>query len=623
MEPGRVFAFGPFRLEVALGRLLRNGQPIPLTPKGFDVLLALIERRDRLVDKDELMKLVWPDSFVEEANLSQTIFVLRKTLGERPDGQPFIETVPRRGYRFAADVREEASARAAASPSRAARRLLWPATAAVTVLGAFAVWAVLNGGRDTASLSPGVADGATRLVVLPFENLTGQSGDDWLSGAFSDALTFGLQNVGDLVLVHRERIRELYRSEGVREAAALDPRVVKRLPEQMAVRYYVHGSYQRVGNTIKVVSRLVDAVSGEIKAQESLTDRFANVLEVEDELARRFASSFAAGVAPRAAAPPRSLEAYQAVTEARGFYADSQPARAIPLLERAVALDPQYAEAWALLGKAYGRTTAQSTFAASSIDAARDAATKAAERAVALAPEFYEAHVALALASQYFGRLSDWRREARRAIELAPRVAEPYIALADSFHASPNFGCGRDRDATIAIDYFRRAIALDPRNAAAYAGLAYHFNWLERIDEAIHIADEGFSRRPDNPVLRRRQVLKLLFLRRPDEAQTAYPRYVSGREPLDRLLLGSIRVAQNRPAEAAALFDDGIQAAPLSANALWAARIFAHHGNDDLAATYLQRAVSMEPECAAFIVQAPIFKSLQAHPAVRALVTRR
>src|SRR6185503_1623034 len=103
----RAYEFGPYRLEPPTHRLLRNGEPVPLTPKAFDTLLALIERRDRVVDKAELMRLVWPDSFVEEANLSQTIFVLRKILGDGPEGRPFIDTVPRRGYRFAADVREE------------------------------------------------------------------------------------------------------------------------------------------------------------------------------------------------------------------------------------------------------------------------------------------------------------------------------------------------------------------------------------------------------------------------------------------------------------------------------------------------------------------------------------
>src|SRR5881396_3976769 len=103
---GPVYEFGPYRLELATRRLLREGEPVSLTPKAFDTLLALIERRDRVVEKPELMKLVWPDSFVEEANLSQTIFVLRKTLGEDANGRTFIDTIPRHGYRFAADVRQ-------------------------------------------------------------------------------------------------------------------------------------------------------------------------------------------------------------------------------------------------------------------------------------------------------------------------------------------------------------------------------------------------------------------------------------------------------------------------------------------------------------------------------------
>ena len=82
---GAIFEFGPYRLELTTRRLLRDGEPVALTPKAFDVLAALIERRDRVVDKAELMKLVWPDSFVEEANLSQTIFVLRKTCCPLPD----------------------------------------------------------------------------------------------------------------------------------------------------------------------------------------------------------------------------------------------------------------------------------------------------------------------------------------------------------------------------------------------------------------------------------------------------------------------------------------------------------------------------------------------------------
>src|SRR5687767_11323783 len=100
------YEFGPYRLDVPKLRLLRDGKPVALTGKTFDVLVALVERRDRVVDKGELMQLLWPDSFVEEANLTQHIFMLRKTLGEDASGAHYIETVPRRGYRFAADVRE-------------------------------------------------------------------------------------------------------------------------------------------------------------------------------------------------------------------------------------------------------------------------------------------------------------------------------------------------------------------------------------------------------------------------------------------------------------------------------------------------------------------------------------
>ena len=124
----QIYAFGPYRLELTTRRLLRDGEPVALTPKAFDVLAALIERRDRVVDKAELMKLVWPDSFVEEANLSQTIFVLRKTLGDDANGRPFIDTVPRRGYRFAAE------AHTTSEPPMRPRTAVWGAAAVAAVI---------------------------------------------------------------------------------------------------------------------------------------------------------------------------------------------------------------------------------------------------------------------------------------------------------------------------------------------------------------------------------------------------------------------------------------------------------------------------------------------------------
>src|SRR5260370_18332825 len=100
------YEFGPFRLEPEEHQLLRQAVAVPLTPKAFDMLLVLVEHSGHLMDKEELMKCVWPGSFVEEANLSHHIHKLREVLGERESGTKYIDTVPRRGYRFVAKVTE-------------------------------------------------------------------------------------------------------------------------------------------------------------------------------------------------------------------------------------------------------------------------------------------------------------------------------------------------------------------------------------------------------------------------------------------------------------------------------------------------------------------------------------
>ena len=105
-KSGPCYEFGPFRLDVAEHMLLRNGQPVPLTPKIFAVLTVLVQNDGHLVEKDTLLKEVWPDSFVEEGTLNRSVSVLRKALGDSPSGHRYIETVPTRGYRFVAPVAE-------------------------------------------------------------------------------------------------------------------------------------------------------------------------------------------------------------------------------------------------------------------------------------------------------------------------------------------------------------------------------------------------------------------------------------------------------------------------------------------------------------------------------------
>ena len=116
------YEFGPFRLEPATRRLLREGEPLPLTPKAFDTLLLLVQNSERVMEKEEVLRRIWPDAVVEESNLAQNVFTLRKTLGDSPEGARFIATVPRRGYRFVAPVtpsRSTAAEGAAGGPATA------------------------------------------------------------------------------------------------------------------------------------------------------------------------------------------------------------------------------------------------------------------------------------------------------------------------------------------------------------------------------------------------------------------------------------------------------------------------------------------------------------------------
>lgn len=118
MGPGiRLYAFGPFLLDTRERRLLRDGEVVPLTLKAFDLLQVLVENQGHLLQKEELLRRVWPDAIVEENNLTVTISALRKALGEGPTEGQYIETVPRRGYRFVADFRASAeSTEAVRSP---------------------------------------------------------------------------------------------------------------------------------------------------------------------------------------------------------------------------------------------------------------------------------------------------------------------------------------------------------------------------------------------------------------------------------------------------------------------------------------------------------------------------
>ena len=234
METQVLYEFGEFRLNPAEHSLLCDGKPVPLTPKSFEILVTLIERQGRLVTKDELMKKIWPDSFVEEANLSVNVSALRKALGDTPEHQQFIETVPKLGYRFIARVTPIRNwspgeiASASSSPEEQDKSETGEPKQSPVVLpgaglshtkqirvGLFAVVVVaialagLGYWRSRKEVpTTKVVSQPRRLAILPFQNIRKDSGSDFLGYSLADAVITRLGFVRALtsstVLCHRE-----------------------------------------------------------------------------------------------------------------------------------------------------------------------------------------------------------------------------------------------------------------------------------------------------------------------------------------------------------------------------------------------------------------------------------
>jgi DNA-binding winged helix-turn-helix (wHTH) protein/TolB-like protein len=274
-----LYEFGPFTLQVSEHRLLRDGKPVSLAPRAFDILLLLVQNGGRLVPKDDLVKRVWPSGFVEEANLTANVAALRRALGPGPAGQEYIETVPRLGYRFNAggsklSLGSERSAGASAAPevpgsadaapddaqpiphhdfraaASAAGPLLAPKKAsrraalvacAVAALAVFGLW--LQAKRHPSQTS--ASAGARSIAVLPFQSLSSSPDQEYLGLGLPDALITRLGGLRQIVVRPTGSIRQY-------SAGAIDPRTAG---QQLKVDSVLEGSVQRTGERIRVTVR--------------------------------------------------------------------------------------------------------------------------------------------------------------------------------------------------------------------------------------------------------------------------------------------------------------------------------------------------------------------------------
>ena len=457
--------------------------------------------------------------------------------------------------------------------------------------------------------------GPVRLVVLPFENLSRQPDDEWLGGAFSDSLTLGLRDAQSIVLVNREGLLDL--SQG-RKADA------QQISRALGVRYYVNGSYQRVGENLKVVARLVDVDAGTIRLQESFTDAFANLLRIEDALARRFAGALEQSPATTTQVRTSSLSAYQSLAQANDLYLSGRYREAVQRLESAIAQDERYADAWALLGKSYARLSAPNDVDVSTRSDLLDQSLRASRRAIELSPTLYEAQAALAASYQGLEQVDAWRSAARKAIELNPRLAEGYVLIGDSYISSPAFGCARDRDSRVAEDSFRKALQLNPYFAAAHVRLDTELEWSGRSEEGLRENETALRLLPNNVALQRERAALLMWLGRADEAEQQLRTLAAQTTPnvLDDMLLTAVLLLRGQAEEAAARFPAIIERGAVVVREIDTGRLYANVGRMQDAAAHLEHAFALDSSCARFVAQNPEFAAYRDDPAIRSLLSR-
>ncbi|MBA3319884.1 MAG: winged helix-turn-helix domain-containing protein, partial [Pyrinomonadaceae bacterium] len=375
-----IYEFGPFRLIPEERQLLRDNQPVSLTPKAFDLLFVLVENSGHLLEKDELMKRVWPDSFVEEANLSVKMSALRRALGEGPNEHQYVETVPRRGYRFVAGVTErwdegtESSTRelseedndsspvadgerqASSTPQAAVSRprvafRRWQLVLVGLLLLSALLLGLNAGGLRERLLGKGNPVRIQSLAVLPLENLSGETSQDYFADGMTEALITDLVKIGALRVMSRPTVMQY---KGTRRA----------LPEigrELNVDAVLTGSVLRSGERVRIAVQLIHAATDRNLWANSYERDLRDVLALQREVTRDIVGEIRIKLSPQeqgqfGSVRPVNPEAYDHYLRGK-FYLhrhnrDDNEA-AITALERAVATDPTFAAAHAELAQGY------------------------------------------------------------------------------------------------------------------------------------------------------------------------------------------------------------------------------------------------------------------------------
>jgi TolB-like protein len=434
-----VYRFGPFVLDVTDRSLKRDGVPVPLTPKLFDLLVALVEGAGRLVEKDALLKKVWPDVAVEEGNLTKGVFSLRQLL-DSDDSSRYIETIPKRGYRFVAPV-----IAAAATPAGALPQGVSPETPV-----------------------------ENSIAVMPFTDMSAARDHEFFCEGMSEEIINALGRVSALRVAS-------YTSSLRFKGKALDTATIGR---DLNVSWLLEGSVRKSGEMIRIAVQLVRASDGFSAWSGRFDRRLDDIFSVQDDIAGMITQTLIPRVAKTAAplvtSKTSNNEAYSLFLEGRYLW-NKRPGdvvwQALERFERAVAIDPHFAPAYAALAGVYGTLGAWESGLLPPAEALARAKTAAA-RALELDPQLAAGHTAVGYTRLHF----DWNadaacREFDEAIMLNP-------AWVDAHHWHSHALCAAARF-TDSLAACHRIVELDPLNPLMHAHVAWHYYMARDFGEAL------------------------------------------------------------------------------------------------------------------------------------------
>ena len=500
----KILRFGVFEVDPRVCELRKHGLRIKLPEQPFQILILLLEKPGEIITRDELRNRLWAgDTFVDfDHSVNNAVMRLREVLGDSSDSPRFVETIPRRGYRFIAPVEESVfSSKVAAdadavSPASVAepvqplagesfnagipqtqkksvqpsrRRIIWPLAAGVFA-GVLALVYLVGRSANTTPVVP-----TTSLVVLPMENLSGDKEQEYFADGMTDDLIANLAKIRSLRVISRSTAMAY---KGTRKP-------LSQIARELSVDAVMEGTVLRVGNQVRITAELVQVSTDRNLWADTYESPIGDVLALQNRVSSAIVNEIRINLTPEdrerlAKAPAVKPEAYEAYLKGRYYWnkrTDENLTKAIGYFEEATSRDQNYALAYAGLSDCYAIISA-TIFGTMPASVSAPKAKAAAQRALEIDPTLAEAQTSLATVK--FNYDWDWPG-AGTGFEHAIRL-NPSYATAYQRYSLYLMAMGRTQDS---FDQINKARALDPLSISINFSLGWRLYMARQYDRAI------------------------------------------------------------------------------------------------------------------------------------------